>query len=217
MIIKQIQSKASQCVTPFLFWSNSSVINESHSSSVLSLNINEEFEDIIVETTASSDEDDFIDDSPQESTESVIKEEIEEIITTEHPEVKTEESTEPIEHSTQLLIEDQTKHTVKEKTVKKHTPLKKSRLQPKKKKQKQKKTQSENEVVILPSLEVQPFDKHYRLVFFTTVELFNKKVRIRKLVVKSRILLSELPIHSVCLNYSNVLIISVLLYIQTVQ
>ena len=109
-----------------------------------------------------------------------IQEQKVDVLPTLSNQIKTEESTEPIEHSTQLLIEDQTKHTVKEKTVKKHTPLTTSRLQPKKKKQKQKKTQSENEVVILPSLEVQPFDKHYRLVFFTTVELFNKKVRIRR-------------------------------------
>ena len=167
------------------------------------MNINEEFEDIIVETTASSDEDDFIDDSPQESTESVVKEEIEEIITTEQPEIKTEESTEsvvkeeieeiitteqpeikaeestePIEHSTQVFIENKRKHSITEKTVKKSTSLKKSRLQPKKKKTK--KTNYEDEVVILPSLEVLPFDKHYRLVFFTTVELFNKILSIVK-------------------------------------
>ena len=215
MIIKQIQSKASKCVTPFLFWSNTSVINESHSSSVLSLNINEEFEDIIVETTASSDEDDFIDDSPQESTESVVKEEIEEIVTTEYPEIKTEESTEPIKHSTQVFIENKRKQSITEKTVKKSTSLKKSRLHPKKKKPT--KTNNEDEVIVLPSLEVLPFDKHYRLVFFTTVELFNKIVSIVKEHFKSRILLSVLPILSVCLNYSSGLIISVLLCIQTVQ
>ena len=44
-------------------------------------------------------------------------------------------------------------------------------------KKKKKRTEEEEEVrVELPSLEVKPFSDHYRLVFFTTVELFNKKV-----------------------------------------
>lgn len=41
---------------------------------------------------------------------------------------------------------------------------------------KKKKPQTDNIEVIIPSLEVKPFSGKYRLVFFTTVELFNKKV-----------------------------------------
>lgn len=39
-----------------------------------------------------------------------------------------------------------------------------------------KKIPMDDEMVILPSLEVKPFSGKYRLIFFTTVELFNKKV-----------------------------------------
>lgn len=41
---------------------------------------------------------------------------------------------------------------------------------------KKKKPKSDDVEVILPSLDVKPFSGKYRLVFFTTVELFNRKV-----------------------------------------
>lgn len=42
---------------------------------------------------------------------------------------------------------------------------------------KKKKPEPTEEVIILPSLDVKPFTGTYRLVFFTTVELFNKNVQ----------------------------------------
>ena len=46
----------------------------------------------------------------------------------------------------------------------------------KKSAKKKKKKSTEEEEVVLPSLEVKPFSGNYRLIFFTTVEMFNKKV-----------------------------------------